>query len=76
MDKPRLPGGLVRTSNASVSLKTGENAVECHRSGLTLRQVDDPLAQVTIVAGFLDSYLPDARRALSQRDTRPPVTPV
>ncbi|MEU7946726.1 hypothetical protein AB0C50_18785 [Micromonospora taraxaci] len=76
MDKPRLPGGLVRTVNASVYLKTGESAVECHGAGPTLRQVDDVLAQVEIVAGFLDSYPPDARQALSRRDTRPPVTPV
>ncbi|MET8093728.1 hypothetical protein [Micromonospora sp. NPDC005220] len=55
-------------------LKTGESAVECHGTGLTLRQVDDILAQVETVAGFLDSYAPDARQSLNRRDARPPVT--
>ncbi|MEU5529259.1 hypothetical protein ABZ744_20195 [Micromonospora chersina] len=57
-------------------LKTSERAVECHGTGLTLRQVDDILAQVENVAGFLDSYAPDAHQSLSRRDARPPVTPV
>ncbi|MEV4496276.1 hypothetical protein AB0J84_11290 [Micromonospora arborensis] len=39
-------------------------------------QVDDILAQVAIVAGFLGSYAPDARQSLSRRGARPPVTPV
>lgn len=73
MANPRLPGGFVRTLDASVYLKTGESALECHGTGLTLRQVDDILAQV---ARFLDSYAPDARRPLSRCDARPPVTPV
>ncbi|TYB39759.1 hypothetical protein FXF50_05120 [Micromonospora sp. AP08] len=76
MDNPRLPGGLVRTLDASVYLKTSESAVECHGTGLTLRQVDDILAQVENAAGFLDSYAPDGRQSLSRRDARPPVTPV
>ncbi|MET7808702.1 hypothetical protein [Micromonospora chersina] len=76
MDDPRLPGGLVRTLDASVHLKTSESAMECHGTGLTLRQVDEILAQVENVAGFLDSYAPDARQSLSRRDARPPVTPV
>ncbi|MCP3785436.1 hypothetical protein NLX85_18915 [Micromonospora sp. A3M-1-15] len=72
MDNPRLPGGLVRTVDASVYLKTSQCAVECHGTGLTLRQVDDIRAQVENVAGFLDPY---ARQSLSRRDARPPVTP-
>ncbi|MEV4660141.1 hypothetical protein [Micromonospora sp. NPDC049301] len=57
-------------------LKTGESALECHGTGLTLQQVDDILAQVEIVAGFLGSYAPHARQSMSRRDARPPVTPV
>ncbi|PZV88397.1 hypothetical protein SAMN05443287_1273 [Micromonospora phaseoli] len=57
-------------------LNAGESAVECHGTGFTLRQVDDILAQVEIVAGFLGSYAPDARQSLSRRDARPPVRPV
>ncbi|MFG3604249.1 hypothetical protein [Micromonospora chersina] len=57
-------------------LKTSESAVECHGTGLTLRQVDDILAQVENVAGFLDSYAPDGRQSPSRRGARPPVTPV
>lgn len=75
MDNPRLPGGLVRTVDASVYLKTSQCAVECHGTGLTLRQVDDIRAQVENVAGFLDPYAPDAHQSLSRRDARPPVTP-
>ncbi|MET8357781.1 hypothetical protein [Micromonospora sp. NPDC005171] len=62
--------------DASVYLKTGESAVECHGTKLTLRQVDDILVQVAIVTGFLGSYVPDACQSLSRRDARPPVTPV
>ncbi|MEW1585417.1 hypothetical protein AB0283_08225 [Micromonospora vinacea] len=68
MDNPRLPGGLVRTLDASVYLKAGGGAAECHGTELTERQVDDILAQVEIVAGFLGSYVPDARQSLSRRD--------
>lgn len=39
-------------------------------------QVDDILAQMEIVAGFLDSSALDARQSLSRRGARPPVTPV
>ncbi|MEV6692738.1 hypothetical protein AB0M35_14830 [Micromonospora sp. NPDC051196] len=49
--------------------------MECHGTELTLRQVDDIPALMEIVAGFLDSYAPDARQSLSRRDARPPVTP-
>ncbi|GIJ24458.1 hypothetical protein [Micromonospora lutea] len=55
-------------------LNVDKSAVGCHETGLTLRQVDDLLAQVEIVAGFLDSYAPDARRSLSRRDAGAPVT--
>ncbi|WP_405425857.1 hypothetical protein [Micromonospora sp. NBC_00617] len=75
MGNPRLPDGLVRTLDGSVYLKTGESALECHGPGLTLRQVDDILAQVEILAKFLASSAPDARQSLSRRDARPPVTP-
>ncbi|MEH0929836.1 hypothetical protein [Micromonospora sp. CPCC 205558] len=51
-------------------MTNGESAVQCHRSGLSLRQVDEMLAQVQIVAGLLDSYAPDACQALSRRDAR------
>lgn len=74
MDSPRLPVGLVGTVDASVYLKTGESAVECHGTGLTLRQVHDTRAQVEIVAGLLGSYAPDVRRPLTGRGA--PVTPV
>ncbi|MGW3892316.1 hypothetical protein ACWD69_26840 [Micromonospora chokoriensis] len=65
------PGSLVRTLHASVYLKTGGGAVECHGSGLTLRQVDDVFAQVEAV----DSYSPDARQSVSRHGTRERVPP-
>lgn len=46
------PGGLVRTLDALVHLRTGEST------------------QVEAVLGFLDSYSPDARQAMSRRGTR------
>ncbi|WP_433320033.1 hypothetical protein [Micromonospora chersina] len=49
--------------------------MESHGTGLTLRQVDDILAQVENAAGFLHSYAPDGRQSLSRRDARQPVTP-
>ncbi len=69
MDGPRLPvGHPVGTVDASVCLTTGESAVECHGTVLTLRQAHDSLAQVEIVARLLGSYAPDARRPLTWRD--------
>lgn len=56
-------------------LRTGGSAVECHGPRLTRRQVDDVLVQVEAVAGFLDSYSPDARQALSRRGARGRVPP-
>ncbi|MET7470702.1 hypothetical protein [Micromonospora sp. NPDC005211] len=54
-------------------LRTGASAVECHGTGLTLRQVHDTRTQVEIVAGLLGSYASDAGRSLTWRGA--PVTP-
>ncbi|WP_327039695.1 hypothetical protein [Micromonospora maris] len=44
------------------------------RHGLTLRQADDILARVEIVARSPDSYAPGARQVLGRRERRLPVT--
>ncbi|GAA0380086.1 hypothetical protein GCM10009541_23260 [Micromonospora gifhornensis] len=41
-----------------------------------LRQVDDILARVEVIARSLDSYAPGARESLGRCDARLPVTPV
>ncbi|WP_158244878.1 hypothetical protein [Verrucosispora sp. ts21] len=41
-----------------------------------LRQVDDILARVEVIARSLDSYIPGARESLGRCDARLPVTPV
>ncbi|MEU6024359.1 hypothetical protein [Micromonospora sp. NPDC047134] len=58
VENPRLPSTL----GASVYLI----AVECHGTGLTLRQVDDPFAQEAILGSY-------AHKSLNRRDVRPPV---
>ncbi|RUL89832.1 MULTISPECIES: hypothetical protein [Micromonospora] len=57
-------------------LRAGGSAVECHGTGLTLRQVDDILARVEIITSSLDSYTPGACRFLGRCVARLPVTPV
>jgi hypothetical protein len=80
VDNPRLSGGFVRTFDAPefvriaapVYLKTGNSALDGHGTRPSPQQVEDVLAQVEIVAEFLQRYGQGSRQSVGRSHTASP----